>query len=91
MRTTIRESSIEKTIVARAKARGWWSCKFTSPAMAGVPDRMFIRDGRVVYIEIKRPGNKPTPLQAKRMADMRTHGAEVHWVDSVEAADAILQ
>lgn len=85
------ESKVEKDIVKMAKGLGYWVCKFTSPALAGVPDRMFIRNGRVVFIEIKRPGNAPTKLQEIRMRDMEAHGAEVHWVDNVEAARAILR
>lgn len=85
------EKAVESKIVAYARARGWWCAKFTSPGLAGVPDRVFIRNGRVVFIEVKRAGERPRQQQVKRMQDMRDHGAEVHWTDSVEAVHDLLR
>lgn len=88
---TIRESEVEGDIRKYAKKRGWWQCKFTSPSLRGVPDRIFIRKGRHIFIEVKRPGEKATTQQAKRHADMRAKGAEVYVVDNAEDAYAILE
>jgi hypothetical protein len=79
------EKTIEKKTTDKAKALGWWACKLTSPSFAGIPDRMFIRNGRVVFIEFKRQGEKPRKLQEIVIRDMRFHGAEVYVIDSVEA------
>lgn len=46
--------------------------------------------GRAWYIEIKRPGNKPTPLQAKFIAARLAEGAIADWADSVEKVLRIL-
>lgn len=46
--------------------------------------------GRAWYIEMKRPGNKPTPLQAKFIAARRAEGAIADWADSVERVLRIL-
>ena len=59
----IRERDIEKKACDLAKAAGWLVFKFVSPAQRGVPDRIFIRDSRVVFIEFKAPGARPTKLQ----------------------------
>ena len=85
------ESEIESEITDFAEVRGWWQAKFTSPGLRGVADRIFIRRGRHVFIEIKRPGEEPTLQQQKRARDMRSAGAEVVWVDSLEKARAILR
>lgn len=85
------ESEIESDITDFAEVRGWWQAKFTSPGLRGVADRIFIRRGRHVFIEIKRPGEEPTLQQQKRARDMRSAGAEVVWVDSLEKARAILR
>jgi hypothetical protein len=87
----VRESTVESAINAFAEIRGWWCAKFVSPGLNGVTDRLFIRDGRHVFMEVKRPGEEPTAQQYKRMRDMKAHGAEVHWVDNVEQAKAILR
>ena len=81
-----RESKVEKQIREYAQATGWWVAKFTSPGLAGVPDRIFIRAGLVLFMEVKRRTTKPTKQQALRMKEMKEHGAIVTWVSSFEEA-----
>jgi hypothetical protein len=78
------ESDIEYRVVDIAKKHGWLSFKFVSPAQRGVPDRIFIKDGRIVFIEFKAPGKRPTALQDHIMRKMVDAGCEVHVCDSVE-------
>ena len=77
------ESKVESVIVHYAKAHGVWTRKFVAPATAGVPDRIFIYRGHVQFLEIKRPGGKPTKLQEFTMEQMIAVGAHVSWVDNV--------
>ncbi|MCB1865157.1 MAG: VRR-NUC domain-containing protein [Chromatiales bacterium] len=86
-----RESDIEAAITQYAEVHGWWQCKFTSPSFRGVPDRIFIRKGRHVFIELKAPGETASPQQQKRHREMRMHGAEVYVVDSIEEGYAVLR
>lgn len=85
------ESSIEGDACAYAKKRGWMVMKFVSPGRKGVPDRLFIRDGRHVFIEFKRGGGEAQEQQEKRHRQMREHGAEVYVVDNLKDAYAILR
>ena len=55
-----------------------------------MPDRIFIRDSVVMFVEFKAPGELPTALQAHTHAIMKNHGAVVHVVDSVEQGKALL-
>ena len=58
------EKQIEAKVCDYAKSKGVLAYKFTSPARAAVPDRMFISpDGRVWFCEFKREGQKPTAAQ----------------------------
>jgi hypothetical protein len=84
MAKTELEKDIEADGVAWAYSQGWWSCKFTSPNLRGVPDRLFIRRGKHVFVEVKRPGEEPTPQQQLRAREMKLAGAEVYWVDTLE-------
>lgn len=86
-----RESKVEAAIREYALRRGWFVAKFTSPGQTGVPDRLFIRNGVHIFIEVKRPGEKPTPKQLSKHEEMRRYGAVVHWVDNVEDAMEILK
>lgn len=78
------ERDIERRVSEIAKKKGWLSFKFVSPAQRGVPDRIFMKDGRVVFIEFKAPGKRPTELQDHIIRKMVDAGCEVHVCDSVE-------
>lgn len=80
------ESKLEGDVVRYAKATGWWVSKFVAPGLRGVPDRMFIRNGIVVFAELKAPGELPTPQQVKRHKDMRAAGAIVRVWDNYDDA-----
>lgn len=84
---TVREiDDIEKPAVAYAERRGWFQCKFVSPGLRGIPDRFMARQGRIVLVEFKKPGEQPSSQQRKRHKELRDHGVEVHWIDNLDAA-----
>ena len=85
------EKKLEKRCTDVAKAHGWYSRKFSSPANRGVPDRIFIKTGDVVFIEFKAPGNEPTEMQEHEMHLIRKHGGNVTWVDNVDDFKKILR
>ena len=67
----MRESTIEKAVCAYAKSQGCLVMKLAGPNQKGQPDRMFIRNGKVLFIEFKAPGKLPTKLQEKWLGDIR--------------------
>jgi len=79
------EKKLEKRCADIAKANGWYTRKWSSPSSRGVPDRIFIRDGDVKFIEFKAFGKKPTKLQTYEMHMINKKGGDVHWCDSVES------
>jgi hypothetical protein len=88
------ESSIVASIVRTAKESGWWVMKIHGGPhqLAGVPDLLCLRHGRAVFLEVKQPGKKATPLQARRMNEIETQGGvPCHVVTSREEADACLR
>ena len=78
------EKQLEKKCCDWAEKQGWWQRKFVSPSQRGVPDRLFLRHGHVVFVEFKRQGEKPTALQEKTINTMFKNGATVHVVDDFE-------
>lgn len=83
------ESTIEKALCDRVKSLGGTCEKFTSPSRRGVPDRLItLPGGRIVFVELKAPGKKPTKLQLKDHERRRALGCEVLVIDSLEAANA---
>lgn len=89
-----RESAVEREGNAYAKKRGWKVMKFVSPALRAVPDRLYLRRkgdvSRTVFIEWKRPGERPSPQQMKRGRELQENGAEWYWADCVEDVTDVL-
>lgn len=87
----MRESKIEKAFVKRIKSMGGMCEKFTSPGRRSVPDRLVtLPNSRIVFAEIKREGEPPTPAQLRDHARRRVLGCEVVVIDSMEAVDAFV-
>jgi len=83
------ESKIERALVRRVESLGGLCEKFTSPNRRAVPDRIVtLPGGRIVFIELKAPGAKPTKLQLLDHANRRALGCDVRVIDSLEAANA---
>lgn len=82
----MKESEIERKMVRYCRELGILTYKFTSPSSRGVPDRILMHGGRVLFVELKQEGNKPTPLQQHEMARIRDAGVQVAWVDSWDKA-----
>jgi len=83
------EKTIEAALVTRVKALGGLCEKFVSPGRRSVPDRIVtMPGGRIVFIELKAPGKKPTSLQERDHAKRRALGFEVLVIDDIEAARA---
>jgi hypothetical protein len=84
------ERDIEAYLVKRCKEIGALADKFTSPQRRSVPDRLITFGGRVLFVELKATGKKPTEAQVRDHERRRTAGAEVVWLDSKEAVDAVI-
>ena len=77
----MRESDIEAKMRNMIKQHGGLFLKFISPSTRGVPDRIVIKKpGRVIFVELKREGEKPTPLQRHIHKQLRSFGLEVYVV-----------
>lgn len=83
------ESSIEGPAKDLARRLGFWVRKFVSPAHRSVPDDVFAKNGRVFWIEFKRPGEDLTPNQESEHIEMRAAGLDVYTADSLELAKLI--
>lgn len=85
MKDELLEKQIERKVGDYAKSKGVLFWKFVSPSNPSVPDRVIIAPGgRVGWLELKRRGQKPTPKQRAKMAELASKGATVGWVDNVE-------
>lgn len=85
------EADIQSLIIKYAERRRWACVKTTTSSRRGWPDLVAIRDGRTIWIEVKRKDEEARRQQALVANWMREHGAEVFEVDSLEEAMEILR
>ena len=79
------EKTIEKALVNKVKALGGIAEKFTSPNRRSVPDRIVtLPGGRIIFVELKAPGKKPTEAQARDHERRRDLGCDVRVIDTLE-------
>lgn len=86
----LRERKIEKYLIDKVESFKGEAYKFTS-SKRGVPDRIvLLPGGRMFFAEVKAPGETPSPLQNKRIRDLRKLGFQVEVIDSRSMVDKIL-
>ena len=88
-----REAYVQSKLLAGLESRGWWARKVTSPSRNGIPDVVAARDGRVIWIEVKRDGDRkgPTRDETREMRVMREHGLECRVVTGRNEVNEILE
>ena len=84
------ESKIESKLVKFCRENGICTRKFASPSNRGVPDRIFCKNGKVLFLELKRTGEKPTALQYRELDTLQRQGMKATWSDNYEDAAQVL-
>lgn len=88
---SVLEKSIEDIVVMWARKNGFLAPKVTF-AEAGWPDRLFISPlGHTIFIEFKRPGYRPDPLQEYRLEALRRRSIPAYWCDNTVEGINILK
>lgn len=81
----MREKTVEQKLVSEVKKAGGICPKWVAPGFDGVPDRIaMFPGGRIAFVEVKAPGEKPRPLQAARHELLRRLGFRVYILDEIE-------
>lgn len=81
----MREKMIEQKLVAEVKKAGGICPKWVAPGFDGVPDRIaMFPGGKIAFVEVKAPGEKPRPLQRARHELLRKLGFRVYVLDEIE-------
>ncbi|MGL4519343.1 MAG: VRR-NUC domain-containing protein [Phocaeicola sp.] len=75
------ESSVQADIIKRYEKQGYYVIKLVSTNKNGIPDLLLLKDGKASFIEVKRKGGKPRPLQVYRMQELQERGFEVQLLD----------
>lgn len=82
----MREADIERRVVKYCQRESLLIYKWSSPAHRGVPDRIIVGRGKVMFLELKQAGKKPTALQLREIARIRDAGGWATWADNADDA-----
>lgn len=83
------ESTIVKSIITALRKIPHsvvWKNHGSQYTRVGVPDISFFVDGRTFFLEVKRPGKRPSAIQADMARRLRWAGAKVDVVHSKKEA-----
>lgn len=87
----MRERDVERALVKAVQSRGGICPKWVSPGLDGVPDRIvMLPDGKIGFVELKAPGERPRALQIARMRQIERLGYKVFVCDEIRLIEGIL-
>lgn len=85
------EHEIEQYLVDEVGAYGGWCLKYTSSIERGLPDRLcMFPSGKSVWVELKRPGKKPTPIQHLQLTRLKQYNQTAIVIDSKRKVDTLI-
>ncbi|MDX9798989.1 MAG: VRR-NUC domain-containing protein [Bacteroidales bacterium] len=65
------ESKFEQSWSEKAKKKGWYSVKIIQASKNGMPDRMYLKNGMIFFVEFKAKKGKLSKLQEYRISELR--------------------
>lgn len=77
------ESRIEQKTTDYAKSLGMLSLKLNVVGQSGWPDRLYIWNGRVLFVEFKAAKEKPRPVQVEIHKRLAERGIQTLVVDNL--------
>ncbi len=88
----IPESQLQREIKEYLQWNGWFVYKNHQSlgSYRGLFDLTAIKNGRVVWIEVKKPKGKVSPLQQQFLEDIKQHGGECFVAKGINDVEAYL-
>ena len=66
--------------------------KYSNANLVGYPDRVVcLHGGKVVWVELKSKGKKPTKIQTIRQNELVSMGHEVYTIDNKQTIDELIK
>jgi hypothetical protein len=86
------ESRVERYLKRQVEKIGGKAYKWNPTGVIGVPDRMvLLPGGKVIFVELKAPGEKPRKIQAYRAKELSKLGFQVECLDTIEKVDLFIK
>lgn len=88
----MKENAIENYLREQVARRGGIALKLDPSNAIGVPDRLVILPGAIVFVELKRPkGGRVAPMQQFWKDELRELGHKSEIVCTKEAVDELMR
>lgn len=87
----VRENKVERYLNKKVEEMGGITRKWSSPGRDGVPDRIVIIRGMVVFVEVKTTDGKTSPAQDREIERLLDNGAIVTVVYGSEGVDRFIK
>ena len=78
------ESCVQREIIRYLEGCSWYVVKLIQTNKNGIPDLMAVREGKCIFVEVKREKQTAKPLQNYRMNELKQHGTTAFVAHSVE-------
>lgn len=85
------ESKLERYLTKKVKSKGGLSFKWTSPGVRGVPDRIIIFGGEVIFVELKTETGRLSKLQEYMVKTLQQNGCQVRVLYGRKEVDEFLE
>jgi len=70
----LKESQIQKKKIKQLEEEGYFVVKLVLTNKMGIPDLLALKDGKALFLEVKRPNTKLTKLQEYRIQELKKQG-----------------
>lgn len=87
----MRERDVEKRLTQGVKNLGGLCLKWVSPGNVGVPDRIVLLDGEVIFVELKTEHGRLSPVQVRQLERIAMRGGEVEVLWGMSAVEDFLK
>lgn len=86
------EKLIEKKLAHEVKKLGGWSIKLVATHITGLPDRLCLLPGGVLFFaELKSTGKKPTKIQLAVHAKLKALGFNIEVIDNLNQLKQLIE
>jgi len=88
----ITENDVKRQVKDYLSIKGWYNFPILQGlgSFNGIPDRIAIKNGRTIYLEIKRPKGKQSPGQIEFEWNITNQKGEYYLIDNLDDLIKIL-
>ena len=79
------EQQIQTRIKKHLESQGFFVIKLIKTSVNGIPDLLVIKQNRVKFVEVKKPGGVLSELQKYRIRELRKQGIDAVAMDGIDS------